>query len=97
MDLVDGYDDEFYDLGDDRLENFRDIGEDEDYDHADAVESEAIPVPSVELIAKIKSWRQTGHNSGVRGAGRSLSKYKRTKRKIKDMETKLNSYEKTFV
>ena len=65
--------------GDDRWKNFRDVGEDEEDDIIDIIESEPIPILTIEFVSKIQSWRQTGHNSGVRGAGTSLSTFKRTK------------------
>jgi hypothetical protein len=79
VNLTDANDDEFFDLDDDRWENFRGVGEDEKDDQIYEVESEAIPVLTVEFVSKIKSWRQTRQNSRVRGAGTSLSTYKRTK------------------
>lgn len=79
LNLIDANDYEFFDLDDDRWENFRGVGEDEKDDQIDEVESEAISVLTVEFVSNIKSWRQTRHNSRVRGAGTSLSTYNRTK------------------
>ena len=86
-DFVDDLQDEYFDLDDDRLENFRDAGEDVEIDYLEDAANEIIPTPSRDFVSKVKSWREDGNNSGVRGAGTSYRTFKRNKRKLKDTQS----------
>ena len=78
-----GYD-EYIDIDDDRISNFKDIGIDDEIDVVDDVYREAIPVLPSLFVTKCKLWREVGHNTGIRGAGTSKSTIKRQKRKAKE-------------
>ena len=87
IDFVDDLQDEYFDLDDDRLENFRDAGEDVEIDYLEDAANEIIPTPSRDFVSRVKSWREDGNNSGVRGAGTSYRTFKRNKRKLKDTQS----------
>ena len=78
-----GYD-EYVDIDDDRISNFKDVGMDDEIDVVDDVYREAIPVLPSLFVTKCKLWREVGHNTGIRGAGTSKSTIKRQKRKAKE-------------
>ena len=87
VEIVEAGDDEYSDIDDDRISNFKDVGEDTELDVIEDVRCEPIPQLSVEFVTKCRLWREVGHNSGVRGAGTSKSTFTRTKRKALDTAT----------
>jgi hypothetical protein len=87
INLEDDQGDEYFDIDDDRLENFVDVGEDIEIDTLEDATKEIVLPPRPEFIAKLKSWREDGNNSGVRGAGTSYRTFKRNKRKFKDIQS----------
>jgi hypothetical protein len=87
VEIIELEDDEYFDIDDDRISNFKEVGEDIECDEIENVYDEAIPQLTVEFVTKCKSWRKVGQNSGVRGAGTSKSTFTRIKRKALDTAT----------
>jgi hypothetical protein len=87
INLEDDQGDEYFDIDDDRLENLVDVGEDIEIDTLEDATKEIVLPPRPEFIAKLKSWREDGNNSGVRDAGTSYRTFKRNKRKFKDIQS----------